>query len=54
MIQYWLEKRPDVPPEVVAGVLNRLFYAPFFLDETNALREPASPFRERRATRRER
>lgn len=54
VIQYWLEKRPDVPPEVVAGVLNRLFYAPFFLDETNALREPASPFRERRATRRER
>ena len=54
VIQYWLEKRPDVPPEVVAGVLNRLFYAPFFLDETNAIREPASPFRERRATRRER
>lgn len=47
VIQYWLEKRPDVPPEVVAGVLNRLFYAPFFLDETNARRDPASPFGER-------
>lgn len=54
VIQYWLEKRPDVTPEAVAGILNRLFYAPFFLDETNALREPASPFREKRSPRRER
>ncbi|QOY60168.1 TetR-like C-terminal domain-containing protein [Thermophilibacter immobilis] len=43
-IQYWLEKRPDVAPEVVAGILNRLFYAPFFLDEENVRTHPVSPF----------
>lgn len=47
VIQYWLEERPEVSPEVVAGVLNRLFYAPFFLDESNARNVPASPFRGR-------
>lgn len=47
VIQYWLEERPDVAPEVVAGVLNRLFYAPFFLDETNIRRDPSSPFGDR-------
>ena len=47
VIQYWLEERPDVSPEVVAGLLNRLFYAPFFLDERNARPTAASPFRER-------
>ena len=36
LIQYWLEKRPDLPPEVVAGALNRLLYAPFFLDGERA------------------
>ena len=48
VIQYWLEERPEVSPEVVAGVLNRLFYAPFFLDDSNARNVPASPFRGRR------
>ena len=46
MIQYWLEKRPDVEPEVVAGVLNRLFYAPFFLDNATARKSARSPFGE--------
>ena len=54
VIQYWLEKRPDVEPKVVAGVLNRLFYAPFFLDETNARHVPASPFGEKDERRRQR
>ena len=44
VIQYWLEERPDTPPEEVAGVLNRLFYAPFFLDESRARTSPTSPF----------
>ena len=44
VIQYWLEERPDTPPEKVAGVLNRLFYAPFFLDESRARTSPTSPF----------
>lgn len=44
VIQYWLEKRPDVEPEVVAGVLNRLFYAPFFLDNATARKSARSPF----------
>ncbi len=43
-IQYWLEKRPDVAPDVVAALLNRLFYAPFFLDDENARARPVSPF----------
>ncbi len=47
VIQYWLEERPDVAPEAVAAVLNRLFYAPFFLDEKSARRDPSSPFGER-------
>lgn len=46
VIQYWLEKRPDVEPEVVAGVLNRLFYAPFFLDNATARKSARSPFGE--------
>ena len=33
VIQYWLEDRPDTAPEEVAAILNRLFYAPFFLDD---------------------
>lgn len=44
VIQYWLEERPDVEPEKVAGVLNRLFYAPFFLDEASARTSPGSPW----------
>lgn len=43
VIQYWLEVRPDMSPEYVAGVLNRLFYAPFFLDEATARKAPKAP-----------
>jgi len=31
LVQYWLEKCPEVPPRKVANALNRMFYAPFFL-----------------------
>lgn len=40
LIQYWLEERPDLEPRRVAAVLNRLFYAPFFLDETTVRHAP--------------
>lgn len=32
LVQFWLEKRPDIPPRKVAEALNRMFYAPFFLE----------------------
>lgn len=32
LIPYWLERRPDVSPEDMGALLNRLFYAVFFLD----------------------
>lgn len=32
LIQYWLEKRPDIEPAEIAAALNRLFYAPILLD----------------------
>lgn len=35
LIQYWLEERPDLDAARVARTLNKLFYAPFFLDEDN-------------------
>lgn len=44
LIQYWLEERPELSPRTIAAVLNRLFYAPFFLDEGNARHSPVSPF----------
>jgi len=31
LVQFWLEKCPEVPPTKVAHALNRMFYAPFFL-----------------------
>ncbi|MDY4041549.1 MAG: TetR/AcrR family transcriptional regulator [Collinsella sp.] len=40
LIQYWLEERPDLEPRFVAAVLNRLFYAPFFIGEESALALP--------------
>lgn len=43
-VQYWLEERPDVEPEVVAGFLNRLFYAPFFLNDDTTRPRAVSPF----------
>lgn len=45
VVQYWLEKRPDVPPEEVAALLNRLFYSPFFVDPDHVRTTPASPFK---------
>lgn len=33
LIQYWLEKRPDIEPVEIAAALNRLFYAPILLDK---------------------
>lgn len=34
LIQYWLEVRPDIEPRILAAALNRLFFAPLFVDET--------------------
>lgn len=33
LVHYWLEKHPEVAPERVATLLNRLYYATFFLDD---------------------
>lgn len=43
MIQYWLEEHPEIAPERIAAVLNRLYYAPFFLDEETMRDFPQSP-----------
>lgn len=43
LIEYWLEERPDIDPVVVAAMLNRLFYTPFFVDKTNARDYPYAP-----------
>lgn len=42
LIQYWLEKRPDIDPAEIAAALNRLFYAPILLgkDESVGARAP--------------
>lgn len=32
LIQYWLERRPEIEPYDIAAALNRLFYAPILLD----------------------
>ena len=44
LIQYWLEKRPEIPPTEVAAMLNRMYYSPLFIDEKTALELPADPF----------
>ena len=44
LIQYWLEKRPEIPPTEVAAMLNRLYYSPLFIDEKTALELPEDPF----------
>lgn len=46
LIQYWLEKRPEIPSEEIAAMLNRLYYSSFFVDEDNAANLPADPFAE--------
>ena len=43
LVQYWLEKRPDIEPRVVAATLNRLYYAPFFLNEKMISSMPRAP-----------
>lgn len=40
LIQYWLEERPEIPPEKVAAASNRLFYAPLFLGEPSSHAKP--------------
>lgn len=43
LVEYWLEEHPEIAPERIAAVLNRLYYAPFFLD-TQTMRDfPQSP-----------
>lgn len=44
LIQYWLEKRPEIPPAEVAAMLNRMYYSPLFIDEKTALELPEDPF----------
>ncbi len=44
LIQYWLEKRPEISPTEVAAMLNRMYYSPLFIDEKTALELPADPF----------
>lgn len=43
LVQYWLEKRPDIEPRVVAATLNRLYYAPFFVNEETISSMPRAP-----------
>ncbi|MDY2789077.1 MAG: TetR/AcrR family transcriptional regulator [Atopobium sp.] len=38
LIDYWLEKRPDIPAKTVAAMLCRLYYAPLYMDK-NSVRE---------------
>lgn len=35
LVHYWLEKHPEVEPERIATLLNRLYYATFFLDDAD-------------------
>jgi AcrR family transcriptional regulator len=44
LIQYWLEKRPEIPPTEVAAMLNRLYYSSLFIDDENASELPLDPF----------
>lgn len=43
LIQYWLEVRPDLEARTVAAVLNRMFYAPLFVDENSRHWHPHIP-----------
>ncbi len=43
LIQYWLEVHPEIEPQKIAAVLNRLYYAPFFLSEESVRQTPKAP-----------
>ena len=43
LIQFWLEKRPEVSPHHVASTLNKLYYAPFFLTDDARRTLPHAP-----------
>ena len=43
LIQFWLEKRPEVSPRHVASTLNKLYYAPFFLTDDARRTLPHAP-----------
>lgn len=43
LVEYWLEEHPEIAPERIAAVLNRLYYAPFFLDADTMRDFPQSP-----------
>ena len=43
LIQYWLEVRPDLEARTVAAALNRMFYAPLFVDDASRHRHPRIP-----------
>ena len=47
LIQYWLEVRPDLEARTVAAALNRMFYAPLFVDDTSRHWHPRIPDFER-------
>ena len=47
LIQYWLEARPDREARTVAAALNRMFYAPLFVDDASRHRHPRIPDFER-------
>ena len=43
LIQFWLEKRPEVSPRHIASTLNKLYYAPFFLTDEARRTLPHAP-----------
>ncbi|RRF90196.1 MAG: TetR/AcrR family transcriptional regulator [Coriobacteriaceae bacterium] len=43
LVQYWLEVHPEIEPQKIAAVLNRLYYAPFFLSEESVRQTPKAP-----------
>ena len=43
LIQYWLEVRPDLEARTVAAALNRMFYAPLFVDDAARHWHPRIP-----------
>lgn len=43
LIQYWLEVRPDLEARTVAAALNRMFYAPLFVDDASRHWHPRIP-----------
>lgn len=47
LIQYWLEARPDLEARTVAAALNRMFYAPHFVDDASRHWHPRIPDFER-------